>query len=176
MTEPVRRLAAALALLFGLLALALGVGALWRHRGQPAHAYFGTPLEPPKTAADAVLTDQNGRPAHVLDPAYRATFLFFGYTHCPHECPLALASLAKAYHGLPAGDASRTRIAFVTVDPARDTPAAVKRYVESFGAPISGLTGSQAELAPVWEAYGVFVVSVVTQRPAARPGLVPVLS
>jgi protein SCO1/2 len=125
--------------------------------GGRATTYFGTPLEPPKNATDAVLTDQNGHPSHVLDAAYPATFLFFGYTHCPDECPLALASLAKAYRGLAPAARSRTRIVFVSVDPARDTAGVMKTYVDHFGAPILGLTGSEAELAPVWKAYGVDV-------------------
>jgi protein SCO1/2 len=122
-------------------------------------AYFGTALEPPKNAIDAVLTGSNGQPAHLVDGAFPATFLFFGYTHCPDECPLALASLAKAYRGLSHAAQARTRIVFVSVDPARDTPAVMARYVTHFGAPISGLTGTEAQLAPVWRQYGVEVDS-----------------
>jgi len=129
------------------------------HNGASNVAYFGTPLEPAKTATDAVLTGTNGQPAHLLDSAYPATFLFFGYTHCPDECPLALASLAKAYRGLSHAAQARTRIVFVSVDPARDTPAVMARYVKHFGAPISGLTGLEAQLEPVWRQYGVEVDS-----------------
>ena len=43
----------------------------------------------------------------------------------------------------------------VTVDPARDTPAAFKRYVDQFDPAFTGLTGSQAQLAPVYTAYHV---------------------
>jgi protein SCO1/2 len=144
--------------LIAIAAIALGVQYLGHGRQRTA-AFFGTPIDPPKTATDAVLTDTNGRPAHVLDGTQPATFLFFGYTHCPDECPLALASLAKAYRGLPPAARARTRIVFVSVDPARDTVPVMKRYVERFGAPIVGLTGTEAQLAPVWKTYGVDVDS-----------------
>jgi protein SCO1/2 len=147
--------AAAGALLLAL-ALIFVVTTLARNRASSV-AYFGTPLEPPKLAGDALLTGANGQPAHVLDSAYPATFLFFGYTHCPDECPLALASLAKAYRGLSHAVQAHTRIVFVSVDPARDTPAVMAAYLKHFPAPIAGLTGSQAQLAPVWRQYGVEV-------------------
>jgi protein SCO1/2 len=120
-------------------------------------AFAGTPVTPPKFAADAVLVDENGHAAHVYDPGAAATFLFFGYTHCPDECPLALAALGRAYRLLTPEQARRVRIVFVTVDPARDVPGVIKRYDAEFGAPIDGLTGTRAQLAPVWSAYGVTI-------------------
>ena len=70
--------------------------------------YAGTPVTPPKAVRDFVLIDTNGRPAHLLVGA-PLEFLFFGYTHCPDECPLALASLARAYRTLDATARARTR-------------------------------------------------------------------
>ncbi|MBD5654640.1 MAG: SCO family protein [Candidatus Eremiobacteraeota bacterium] len=119
--------------------------------------FRGTPFEPPKAATDFVLTGGNGRPAHVIDPSYDATFLFFGYTHCPDECPLAMASLGRAYRKLTTAQASRTRVVFVTVDPKRDTPPVVERYVTNFGTKFVGLTGSAATLRRVWQAYGITI-------------------
>jgi protein SCO1/2 len=152
-----RWLVVTLVLALSVAAITIGVGLVARGSGGGLHGppYFGTPVDPPKTAHDATLTDANGQPAHLLDAAFPSTFLFFGYTHCPDECPIALASLAKAYRGLSPAAKARTRIVFVSVDPSRDTPAVMKRYVDNFGAPIVGLTGSEAELSPVWSAYGV---------------------
>jgi protein SCO1/2 len=121
----------------------------------PPVVYAGTPIVPPKAASDAMLTDQDGRPAHVIATGYPLTLLFFGYTHCPDECPLALASIAKAYRTLSPGDAARTRVVFVTVDPARDVPSVMRKYVNAFDPHFVGLTGSATTLAPVWKSYGV---------------------
>jgi len=119
-------------------------------------AFIGTPIEPPKAAADALLRDGAGHPTHVLDRA-AATMIFFGYTHCPDTCPLALASLGRAYRSLAPADRARTRIVFVTVDPGRDTAPVVARYVRNFDAHIVGLTGDARTLASLREAYGVHV-------------------
>ena len=140
-----------------LLIAALAVFIIARpHFGRPV-TYAGTPITPPKAASDATLLDGKGQPAHVLAPGVPLTFLFFGYTHCPDECPLALASLAKAYRDLPPAQAARTRIVFVTVDPEHDSPAVVERYVTGFDPHFIGLTDSRAALEPLWKAYGVAV-------------------
>lgn len=116
----------------------------------------GTPIVPPKNAPDFALVDGDGRPARLID-ASRITWLFFGYTHCPDACPLALAALGKAYRTLEIGRAQRTRIVFVTVDPARDTPAVVRAYARAFDPHIAARTGSRETLARAWEAYGIRV-------------------
>lgn len=118
-------------------------------------AYLGTPLVPQKRAADAILRDGEGRPTHVIDRNVPTTMLFFGYTHCPDTCPLALGSLARAYRLLSPAARARTRIVFVSVDPARDTPAVVTRFVHRFGSHVVGLTGDARTLARLEDAYGV---------------------
>ena len=119
--------------------------------------YVGTPVTPPKIASDAILIDQNARPQHIVEPAFGATFVFFGYTHCPDECPLALATLGRAYRSLSPAARERTRIVFVTVDPAHDTPAALAAYVKHFDPHIVALTDSRRALVKVWQEYGVEV-------------------
>lgn len=146
---------------WGIAALAVVAAALvfvFARSTGPPPAFVGTPVAPAKSASDATLTDARSRPAHLLDPGAAATFVFFGYTHCPDECPLALASLARANALLTPAERGRTRIVFVTVDPAHDTPAALSRYVAHFDARIVALTGTHDQLAPVWKAYGVTVV------------------
>ncbi len=118
---------------------------------------LGTPLDPPKAADDATLRDGAGRPAHVVDGATRTTLVFFGYTHCPDECPIALASLGHAYRLLDPRARARTRIVFVTVDPVRDTPPVIARYVRAFDPHIVGLTGDAQTLARVRDSFGVRV-------------------
>ena len=124
---------------------------------KPGSARFhGTTYEEIAPAADFRLTDQDGR-AVTLE-SYRGTpvLLFFGYTQCPDICPLTLDRLGRAIRA--AGeDAQDTRVLLVTVDPARDTPAALKAYVSRFGPRVSGLTGDSASLAEAWRGYGVYV-------------------
>jgi protein SCO1/2 len=148
-------IAIACGLLLAAIAIFFRAQAQFAAQPLPAATFLGTPVTPPKFAADAVLTDQDGRPAHLYDPAAAATFLFFGYTHCPDACPLALAALGRAYRSLAPARAARTRVVFVTVDPERDAPAVMKRYVTAFDPHILGLTGTRAQLSPVWFAYGV---------------------
>jgi protein SCO1/2 len=150
-----RRLALAAAV--ACLLLAAIVLVISRPRVARPTTYAGMPVVPAKPAPDALLVDQNGVPAHLIDPAYSLTFLFFGYTHCPDECPLALGSLAKAYRALPPERAARTRVVFVSVDPTRDVPAVMRKYVSAFDPHFVGLTGTNAQLAPVWKAYGVAI-------------------
>jgi len=148
----------ALALMAAALAVVAAVAiALVSRRATPPATFIGTPVEPPKAAADALLRDGSGHPMHVLDRAAAATMIFFGYTHCPDTCPLALASLGRAYRSLVPADRARTRIVFVTVDPGRDTAPVVARYVRNFDAHIVGLTGDARTLASLREAYGVHV-------------------
>jgi protein SCO1/2 len=120
-------------------------------------SFAGTPITPPKLATDAILDDTNGTPQHIVEPGYATTFVFFGYTRCPDECPLALASLGRAYRDLSDAARARTRIVFVTVDPAHDTPQILARYAGHFDPHIVALTGTRTALAKVWSAYGVEV-------------------
>jgi len=150
-------LAAAAVALVAALAIALSASRPAHGPGTANAAFIGTPVGPQKPAGDALLRDGTGRPAHVIVPGAAATVLFFGYTHCPDECPLALAALGRAYRMLPAAAAARTRIVFVTVDPARDTPAVVARYVRNFDPHLVGLTGEARTLADLRDAYGVRV-------------------
>jgi protein SCO1/2 len=78
--------------------------------------------------------------------------LYFGYTHCPDVCPATLANLADMLGKVKSPD---VRVLFVSVDPARDTSAALKKYAAAFSPQIEGLTGSDNALADLARAYRV---------------------
>ncbi|MCU0490392.1 MAG: SCO family protein [Chloroflexaceae bacterium] len=103
------------------------------------------------------MTDHNGQPFHIADQRGKVVLLFFGYTHCPDVCLSALSDLAKVRREL-GRDAAHVRVAFVSVDPDRDVPTLLGRYVTAFDPTFVGLRGSQVELEPIYKAYRVQVV------------------
>ncbi|MGA9853011.1 MAG: SCO family protein [Gammaproteobacteria bacterium] len=84
----------------------------------------------------------------------KLVLLYFGYTHCPDVCPTTLADLATALRQL-GSQADQVRVLFVSVDPARDTSAVLRSYVQAFGPQIIGLSGNQSELLALTKRYRV---------------------
>lgn len=103
------------------------------------------------------LVDQDGRTVTDRDFAGRYRAIYFGYTYCPDVCPTTLQSLMAGYRKF-AGRGTDPRLVpiFISVDPARDTPAVLKPYVAAFGPDLVGLTGTPAEIARVAKAYGTY--------------------
>ena len=89
---------------------------------------------------DIQLTDHNGKPRTLADFRGKVVVVFFGYTHCPDFCPATLAELAAVASEL-GGDAGRMQVLFITVDPERDTPAVLSKYVPAFNPGFLGLRG-----------------------------------
>lgn len=120
-------------------------------------------------AYDFRLTDQAGQPFRLSDERGHAVAIYFGYVRCPDVCPATLAHLASARRSLgPAG--ASTRVLFITVDPHHDTPSVLKEYLSHFDPTFVGLTGTEAELAPVYRAYHVWY-SALPQTQAGREAL-----
>lgn len=101
------------------------------------------------------LTDQTGQ--RVTDATYRGKWMliYFGYTFCPDVCPTELQNIANSLD-LLGPDAEKVVPVFITIDPARDTVAALAEYVKLFDPRIVGLTGSDQEIAAVARAYRVY--------------------
>lgn len=108
------------------------------------------------------LIDQNGKTYTDKDLRGHWTLLYFGYTHCPDVCPLTLELMGDVMDKLGAKVARVTPM-FITLDPARDTPDVMKQYVASFGNNFIGLTGSEAQIAPVLREFHVYA----KKRPVA---------
>ena len=112
------------------------------------------------------LIDQTGR--RVTDQDFRGRYLlvYFGYTFCPDVCPAGLQVISAALDQLgPAAD--QITPVFITIDPARDTPAKMAEYVKSFHPRLVGLTGTPAEIAAAIKTYRVYAKMVPDER---RPG------
>ena len=134
----------------GLLLAALLIGAaavLWSGGGGGTNALsIGGPF---------TLEDGNAKPVKDRDFRGRYMLVYFGYTFCPDVCPTTLNAIADAMDRLgPAAD--RIQPVFITVDPKRDTPAAMKAYAAAFGPRIEGLTGTPEQIAAVAKAYRVY--------------------
>jgi protein SCO1/2 len=110
-------------------------------------------------APDFTLTADDNRPWTLSAQRGHAVLLTFGFTHCADTCPATLAKLAHLRRSL--GDQGReVAIGMVSVDPRRDSPAVLHRFVTRFDGPIAGLTGSQSRVAAVESAYHVWAQQV----------------
>ncbi len=89
------------------------------------------------------LTDHTGKPRHLQDFRGKAVVLFFGFTHCPDICPTTLADIAGAVKSL-GPDAERVQVLMVSVDPERDTPESLAKYLSAFDPRFLGLRGDLA--------------------------------
>ncbi len=149
-----RSTAHALPLAAGGLLLALllfGAGLYFWASGSPAAA-IGGPF---------TLVDGSGQT--VTDRTFRGKYMlvYFGYTYCPDACPTTLNEVAGALDRMGAKGADIQPL-FITVDPARDTPAVMKQYAKSFTPRLIGLTGTDAEIGRAEREYHVYAARHVT--------------
>jgi protein SCO1/2 len=137
--------------LFLLLFLFLFAACGKQELPSPYHAIDVTgPLE----QADFHLADFNGKSRSLADFKGKVVVLFFGYTHCPVACPTTLADLAQVMRML-GKDADRVQVLFVTVDPERDTPELLAKFVPSFYPSFLGLYGDVQTTAQTAKVFGV---------------------
>jgi protein SCO1 len=105
---------------------------------------------------DIRLTDHSGKPRSLADFRGKAVAVFFGFTHCPDVCPTTLADLRTVMTQL-GPDAERLQVLFVSVDPKRDSPEVLSKYVPSFHPSFLGLTGSPDAVTKVASDFKIFV-------------------
>jgi len=109
------------------------------------------------------LPDHHGRARTLADFRGKLVVVFFGFTHCPDVCPTALVQWAEVRKRLGA-DGERVQILFVTVDPERDTPDALSRYVPAFDPSFLGLRGTPQQTAAAAREFKVFYQKVPGQN------------
>jgi protein SCO1 len=123
-------------------------------------SYRGGLVTPPLPKPAFVLTDTSGA---AFDFRQRTegyvTLLFFGYTNCPDQCPMHMANLGAALKKVPAAIADQIKLVFVTTDPARDSPAVMRRWLDLFDRRSIGLTGTEQTIEAVERAAGVPVAT-----------------
>jgi len=113
---------------------------------KPIVLQSGTWLPQPRALAPFQLTDFDGRAYGNAALEGHPSLLFFGYTYCPDICPATLAILRDVQRQAPLAG---LRFLFITVDPDRDTPAVLKKYLGTFGTEFTGLSASRGALMPL---------------------------
>jgi protein SCO1/2 len=121
-----------------------------------ADTFAGAVLHTPYHAPSTELTDTDGRPYSLAGSTdKRLTLVFFGYTHCPDECPTTMATLASAMLQLDDADRSNVQVVFVTTDPTRDTAPVIRSWLDHFDDDFVGATGSLPAIKTIAEQVGV---------------------
>jgi protein SCO1/2 len=105
------------------------------------------------------LTDQAGQAVTDKNLQGRPSLIFFGFTHCPDVCPTTLFEISEVLRVM-GGDADRVNAYYISVDPERDTSAAMKDYLSSFDPRLKGLTGNPDQIAKVLSEYRVYAKKV----------------
>ena len=144
-TVPVGTLA-----LFLLWLLLLAVVLVWwRSAAKPVSTELKSILLPElRTLQPFSLSDQRRQPFTDSRLREKWTFLFFGYTYCPDICPTTLATLKQAIDLLKQSpqDAANVQVVFVSVDPDRDSPEALSKYMAFFDEAFIGLSGRRSQI------------------------------
>src|SRR6202790_4750566 len=130
-------------LLVGLVIMLWALGGL---RSVTAPAAIGGPFQ---------LTNQAGQGGTDARLKGKPTLIFFGFTHCPDVCPTSLFEISEVLKAM-GKDADRVNAYFVSVDPERDTDAAMKDYLSSFDPHLKGLTGNPDAMAKVISEFRVY--------------------
>jgi protein SCO1/2 len=134
-------------LVVGLVLMLWALGGL---RTVAAPAAIGGPFQ---------LTDQAGQIVTEKSLQGRPTLIFFGFTHCPDVCPTSLFEISEVLRAM-GSDADRVNAYFISVDPERDTDAAMKDYLSSFDPHLKGLTGGPDAVAKVISGFRVYARKV----------------
>ena len=140
-------------LLWVLVAIALGAFAFLFLRPAQAPAPQPQPMVMSSIGGPFTLVDSDAKPFSSTKLAGKPYAIFFGFTHCPDVCPLTLGKMVQRRAQLGGDDAFE--IVFVSVDPERDGPAEVGKYAKLFSSPVTGLTGSPAQIEQVKKQYGI---------------------
>lgn len=131
-------------------------------------AIAGTDLSGAAIGGPFTLVDKDSQPVRWDDFAGQYRIVYFGYTFCPDACPTDVGVMMRGFAAFEQSHpqlAAKVRPIFVTVDPARDTPARVGEFAAAFSPRLVGLTGSQAQVDAAVKAF-----RVVARRGADTPG------
>jgi protein SCO1/2 len=149
-----------IAALSALAAAAVACAGCGGTNGPAASTFNGTLFSPPRAAPAFTLHDQAGHASGLSAAPGHYVIVTFLYTHCPDVCPVIAGKLNTVLKSATARRAGLEVLA-VSVDPKRDTPAAVRTFVHDHQLvpAFRYLTGTRAELAPVWKGFEVAAIA-----------------
>lgn len=136
-----------------VLFASLLLGAASAQAGDGARLKAGV-FDPPRMAPEFVLPGTSGVPLKLSAYRGKVVLLGFGFTSCTAVCPVTLSTLAQAHKKLGA-QAKDLQVVYITVDPARDDAAQLRKYLAAFNPTFVGGTGSDAQLSAVRKKYGI---------------------
>ena len=136
-----------------------GAGALLSACSENKPAFAAIDITGADYARDFALTDHNGKARSLKDFAGKVVVLFFGYTQCPDVCPTSMLELVEVKK-LLGKQGDRVQGLFVTIDPARDTPAVLKAYMENFDPSFLALFTTPEKLQLLAKDYKVYYKKV----------------
>lgn len=143
------------ALLFACVGLCIGAAAIFltgrMSSFSTTHTNMGGPFS---------LVNHNGQSVTEKSFGHKYLLIYFGFTYCPAICPTELQKMAEAFHALPKNWQTRIQPLFISVDPERDTPEALRNYVDLFLPELVGLTGTPDQIAAVKTAYKIYAAKV----------------
>lgn len=129
------------------------------HSGQQASEDEAPPLAGAAIGGEFTLLDSQGRTVRWSDFDGKYRIVYFGYTFCPDACPTDVAVMMRGYAAFARTNAKladQVQPIFISIDPARDTPAAVGQFAAAFSPKLLGLTGSPAAVAKAAKAFRVY--------------------
>ncbi|ASU81842.1 SCO family protein [Nocardiopsis gilva YIM 90087] len=136
--------------------------------GPDQNGYHGNYMDPPYAMPELTFTDTSGEEYHLAEDTTKPlTLVFFGYTNCPDICPTVLADSAAAIRRMPAEQKGDVQLVFITTDPDRDTPEAIREYLDRFDESFVGLT---ADMDTIEQAADDLVVEIEPKRELSGGG------
>lgn len=151
---------------FVLRAGAAAVAAAMLAACQKKPSFNSTDVSGSDLGTDLSLTDFNGQPRTLQDFKGKVLVVFFGFVQCPDVCPTTLAEFVQVKNSL-GKDGDKVQVAFVTVDPERDTPEILRAYVTQFDPSFLGLRGDADATARVAKSFKVFYAKVPGKEPGS---------
>ncbi len=136
--------------------------------------FYGTVVaDPPLELPRGPFYDTTGDEVVLGSQTTGVTVLFFGFTNCDDICPTTMADLAAAKRSMSAGAASQVRVDFVTVDPARDTPAELRRWLAGFDTAFIGLRAPRSVVHAAEQSLYAPVSDFTKQKPSQHSSTDP---
>jgi len=150
---------AGIALFFGI------VFQQWHHRPpKPLITKSATILNTPRAISAFELQDHHNQIFNNETLKNRWTLLFFGFTRCGGICPKVMIQLKKLYDQLPSHAQQQLQIAFISIDPARDDQASLKKFVTAFNKDFLGLRGNEQQIQAMTKELGIVYMETTNEH------------